>query len=137
MIRRPPRSTLFPYTTLFRSSGKHCHRDCGPSFGGARSGSALAQTAGLSYSIVGRHCQEIHAHSMTAFDYKTVHYSESHKVASITLNRPDKRNAISYELIDDLLAALARAAEPHALVVVLTGAGKAFCAGMELANIKQ
>jgi methylglutaconyl-CoA hydratase len=74
---------------------------------------------------------------MTAFDYKTIHYSESHKVASITLNRPDKRNAISYELIDDLLAALARAAESHALVVVLTGAGKAFCAGMDLENLQQ
>src|SRR5256885_12902970 len=27
MIRRPPRSTLFPYTTLFRSSFRHCGRD--------------------------------------------------------------------------------------------------------------
>src|SRR5215467_15332922 len=28
MIRRPPRSTLFPYTTLFRSSGRHVHVQC-------------------------------------------------------------------------------------------------------------
>src|SRR2546422_2934706 len=27
MIRRPPRSTLFPYTTLFRSSGLECRRE--------------------------------------------------------------------------------------------------------------
>src|SRR2546426_11839889 len=27
MIRRPPRSTLFPYTTLFRSHRKECHVD--------------------------------------------------------------------------------------------------------------
>ena len=74
---------------------------------------------------------------MTSFDYKTIHYSESHGIATITLNRPDKRNAISYELIDDLLPALARAAASHALVVILTGAGKAFCAGMDLENLQQ
>ena len=34
--------------------------------------------------------------------YKTVLYSESNSIATITLNRADKRNAISYELIDDL-----------------------------------
>src|SRR3712207_7527216 len=32
MIRRPPRSTLFPYTTLFRSEGQTGHRDIHPSF---------------------------------------------------------------------------------------------------------
>ena len=40
--------------------------------------------------------------------YKTVLYSESNSIATITLNRADKRNAISYELIDDLTAAIAR-----------------------------
>src|SRR2546430_11154120 len=30
MIRRPPRSTLFPYTTLFRSRGARCHWLCEP-----------------------------------------------------------------------------------------------------------
>src|SRR3990167_8880725 len=28
MIRRPPRSTLFPYTTLFRSACSRCTRSC-------------------------------------------------------------------------------------------------------------
>ena len=41
-------------------------------------------------------------------DYKTILYSESQLVVTITLNRPEKRNAISYELIDDLTAALKR-----------------------------
>ncbi len=70
-------------------------------------------------------------------DYKTVLYSESDRVATITLNRADKRNAISYELIDDLLAALKQAASSAAQVVILTGAGKAFCSGMDLDNLKQ
>ena len=70
-------------------------------------------------------------------DYKTTRYEEARGVATITLNRPDKRNAISYELIDDLLSALKRAAESSAQVVILTGAGKAFCAGMDLENLQQ
>jgi methylglutaconyl-CoA hydratase len=74
---------------------------------------------------------------MMTHDYKTVHYAEDLGIATITLNRPDKRNAISYELIDDLIAALKRAATSPAQVMILTGAGKAFCSGMDLDNLKQ
>jgi len=38
--------------------------------------------------------------------YKTIEVQYDGKVATLTLNRPDKRNAISFELIDDLLKAL-------------------------------
>ncbi len=69
--------------------------------------------------------------------FKTVQYGEAQGIASITLNRPDKRNAISYELIDDLIAALKQAAESSTQILILTGAGKAFCAGMDLDNLKQ
>ena len=69
--------------------------------------------------------------------YKTVLYSESNSIATITLNRADKRNAISYELIDDLTAALKQAAGSAVQIVILTGAGSAFCAGMDLENLKQ
>jgi methylglutaconyl-CoA hydratase len=68
--------------------------------------------------------------------YKTLLYAESDGVATITLNRPDKRNAISYELIDDVLAALKHASASSAQVVILTGAGSAFSAGMDLENLK-
>ncbi|HMF92101.1 MAG TPA: enoyl-CoA hydratase-related protein [Candidatus Angelobacter sp.] len=68
---------------------------------------------------------------------KTVLYKETDGIATITLNRPDKRNAISYELIADLTAALKAAASSPAQVVILTGAGSAFCAGMDLENLKQ
>ena len=70
-------------------------------------------------------------------DYKTVQYSEAQGIATITLNRPDKRNAISYELIDDLTAALKQGENSSAQIVILTGAGKAFCSGMDLDNLKQ
>src|SRR5947209_6610091 len=74
---------------------------------------------------------------MTSQEFKTVQYGEEQGIATITLNRPDKRKAISYELIDDLIAALKQAAESSVQIVILTGAGKAFCAGMDLDNLKQ
>jgi methylglutaconyl-CoA hydratase len=70
-------------------------------------------------------------------DYKTLLYTEADRVATITLNRPEKRNAISYELIEDVTAALKQAAASESLVVILTGAGSSFCAGMDLDNLKQ
>ena len=69
-------------------------------------------------------------------DYKTLHLALESGIATVTLNRPDKRNAISYELIEDLLAALKAVADSSALVLILTGAGKAFCSGMDLDNLK-
>jgi methylglutaconyl-CoA hydratase len=69
-------------------------------------------------------------------DYKTLHLAHDSRIATITLNRPDKRNAISYELIEELLAALSEVANSSALVLILTGAGKAFCSGMDLDNLK-
>jgi methylglutaconyl-CoA hydratase len=69
-------------------------------------------------------------------NYKTIQLAQQDGVASITLNRPDKRNAISFELIDDLLHALDVVSQSEATVLILTGAGKAFCSGMDLDNLK-
>jgi len=69
-------------------------------------------------------------------NYRTIQLSSEAQVATIILNRPDKRNAISYELIDELLAALGEVAASSSLVLILTGAGKAFCSGMDLENLK-
>jgi len=56
-------------------------------------------------------------------------------VLSITLNRPDKLNAFNPEMHQRLKAALERARdEPEVRVVLLTGAGRAFCAGQDLAE---
>jgi methylglutaconyl-CoA hydratase len=68
--------------------------------------------------------------------YKTIQLTHDSGVATITLNRPDKRNAISFELIDDLLGALKEVETSDALVLILTGAGKAFSSGMDLDNLK-
>jgi methylglutaconyl-CoA hydratase len=66
----------------------------------------------------------------------TVKLEQTAGIATITLNRPDKRNAISFELIDDLLRALHEVEASDALVLILTGAGKAFSSGMDLENLK-
>ena len=63
----------------------------------------------------------------------TVLYEVSDAVATVTLNRPDRLNAINPELLSDLLVALRQAnADPAVHVIVLTGAGRAFCAGDDL-----
>jgi methylglutaconyl-CoA hydratase len=68
--------------------------------------------------------------------YTTIQLAIDSGVATVTLNRPDRRNAISYELIEDLLAALGEIAKSSAQILILTGAGKAFCSGMDLENLK-
>jgi len=56
--------------------------------------------------------------------------SQTGPVTTITLNRPDKLNAFSGTMREDLLAALRAAADDAEVrVIVLTGAGRAFCAG--------
>jgi methylglutaconyl-CoA hydratase len=69
-------------------------------------------------------------------NYPTIQLAYDGGVATITLNRPEKRNAISFELIDDLLHALDEVGKSDATVLLVTGAGKAFCSGMDLDNLK-
>jgi len=68
--------------------------------------------------------------------FNTIQLAYDGGVATITLNRPEKRNAISFELIDDLLHALNEVAHSDAIVLIITGAGKAFSSGMDLDNLK-
>src|SRR2546422_2233121 len=68
----------------------------------------------------------------SAMPYATLTLQTERDIAAITLNRPEKRNAISTEMIEELLAALEEAEASPARVVILTGAGKAFCSGMDL-----
>ena len=65
----------------------------------------------------------------------TVRYEVAGPVATITLNRPDRLNAMTGELIDGVLTHLEQAAADGAVgAVVLTGAGRGFCAGGDLAQ---
>lgn len=66
---------------------------------------------------------------------RVIEYETAPPVARITLNRPDKLNALSYALVDGLRDALRRAAaDDDVKVVVLRGAGRAFSAGYDLSE---
>ena len=68
--------------------------------------------------------------------YETLELAVEAGVATLWLNRPEKMNAISYRLIDELLAALSEVEGSGAGVLIVTGAGKAFCSGMDLDNLR-
>jgi methylglutaconyl-CoA hydratase len=68
--------------------------------------------------------------------FQTVELVSHNRVTTLTLNRPDKRNALSFQLLDELTQALDQVERSTAQVMILTGAGKAFCAGMDLEELK-
>src|SRR5579863_3283154 len=68
--------------------------------------------------------------------YKTLKLETSVDVATLTLSRPGKLNAISTQMIEEFLAALAEIDSSAALVMILTGEGNAFCSGMDLDDLK-
>jgi enoyl-CoA hydratase len=66
-------------------------------------------------------------------DFGTVSYTAKDRVATITLNRPNRFNAINATMPDDIAAAFTHANDDDSVhVVVLTGAGPGFCGGYDL-----
>lgn len=64
---------------------------------------------------------------------ETIDYRTADRVARITLNRPERLNAITSQLVADLRSAIIAANEdPDVSVLILSGAGRAFCAGYDL-----
>lgn len=71
-----------------------------------------------------------------AADTSTVLVDVHDGIATVTLNRPERRNAVSWQLLVDLIDALERArSDARVRVVVLTGAGRHFCVGADLARV--
>ena len=63
---------------------------------------------------------------------RNILFDVSQGIATITLNRPDKLNAYTTEMGDEVYDAFARAHDDSAIsVVILTGAGRGFCAGVD------
>jgi methylglutaconyl-CoA hydratase len=69
-------------------------------------------------------------------NYQTIQLMHDSGIATITLNRPEKRNAMSFALVRELMAAMDEIETSPANVVIFTGTGKAFCAGMDLEELK-
>ncbi len=71
-------------------------------------------------------------------DYQKILYSSDQGIARITLNRPDKRNALDNEILVELRDAFDEAARDESVrVVALAGAGKDFCSGADLAALRR
>jgi methylglutaconyl-CoA hydratase len=68
-------------------------------------------------------------------NYKTIVVAESASVRTITLNRPERRNALTPEMQIELISALEDTASSSCRVLVLTGAGQAFCSGLDLSAL--
>jgi enoyl-CoA hydratase/carnithine racemase len=68
-------------------------------------------------------------------DFETIVFELRDRVAIITLNRPEQLNALSFKMREELGAAFDQcAADPEVRAVVIAGAGRAFCAGIDLAD---
>ena len=68
-------------------------------------------------------------------NFQYIRYSTTDGVATLTLNRPDKLNSLMGAMMLEMFSALGTAAQDDAVrAVVLTGAGRAFCAGQDLAD---
>ena len=66
----------------------------------------------------------------------SIRYEVADRIATITIDRPEKRNAMTYAMLAELIAAFRRAgADDDARVVILTGVPGAFCAGTDLADL--
>jgi methylglutaconyl-CoA hydratase len=62
--------------------------------------------------------------------------TEEDGIRRITLNRPERRNAMTPEMQVELIAAMEEAAASDCRVVVFAGAGEAFCAGLDLSALQ-
>jgi 2-(1,2-epoxy-1,2-dihydrophenyl)acetyl-CoA isomerase len=69
--------------------------------------------------------------------YETILYDVNENVATITLNRPEKVNALNNQMILDILQALRDVQRDRSIrAVIVTGAGKGFCSGADLVELQ-
>lgn len=68
-------------------------------------------------------------------DYKAILYRVENRIARLTLNVPEKRNALSFRMRDEIVNALKRAeADDDVVLVLIDGAGPSFCSGYDLSG---
>ena len=69
-------------------------------------------------------------------NYGTILVADNGLVRTITLNRPERRNAMTPEMQTELIAAMGDAVASGCRVLVLAGAGQAFCSGLDLSALQ-
>ena len=74
----------------------------------------------------------------TAADYKQILFDQQGRVAIVTLNRPERLNAWTYEMGGELMDAVERCNEDRGVgAIVVTGAGRGFCAGADMRGFQR
>src|SRR5487761_699830 len=68
--------------------------------------------------------------------YQTLYMTELEDIVTITFNRSERRNALTPQMIDELVATLDSLADRNSGVLILTGRGPAFCAGLDLEHLQ-
>lgn len=68
--------------------------------------------------------------------YQTLSVNETEKIVTVTMNRPERRNALNPEMMEELLRVIDSVGRRNCGVMVLTGRGSAFCAGLDLEHLK-
>ncbi|HTM18681.1 MAG TPA: enoyl-CoA hydratase/isomerase family protein, partial [Terracidiphilus sp.] len=68
--------------------------------------------------------------------YRTILIDDNPPIRTITLNRPERRNAMTHEMQAELISVLEETAGGNWRVVILTGAGEAFCSGLDLSELQ-
>src|SRR2546430_12011496 len=95
MIRRPPRSTLFPYTTLFRSRAGTLGRSCQ---GGAAGAAAAAEGCGAAYPRIVRGTARRAGRQGERGDRKSTRLNSSHSQNSYAVFCLKKKKKIHHEV---------------------------------------
>lgn len=76
--------------------------------------------------------------SLTSKHYHTLAVQISEGIVTITLQRPDKKNAMSFAMIDELIAVAKQVSRQRDIrAVILTGAAQTFCSGIDLTDLNQ
>jgi len=71
-------------------------------------------------------------------DYREIRYEVDEQIATITFNRPERRNPISVDMLGEVMDAVRVAQQDDAVrVLVMTGAGRAFCSGGDVKSMAQ
>ncbi len=68
--------------------------------------------------------------------YQTLYMTEMDDIVTITLNRSERRNALTPQMIDELIATLDILVDRNSGVLIVTGRGPAFCAGLDLEHLQ-
>ena len=69
-------------------------------------------------------------------NYRTIVVEDNPPIRTVKLNRPERRNAMTQEMQTELIGVLEETAKADCRVLILTGAGEAFCSGLDLSELQ-